>query len=114
LLARHALLEPWAIMINQEDREIPVSGVLRVREQGLAQLDDTAFVELRRAGALHLAHAQMLSMPNTTVLGGLARLHAQHAAHASRREAEVSAMFEPLTESDGEIDWDALLKEDQV
>jgi hypothetical protein len=44
----------------------------------------------------------------------LAQLHAQHAALASQREAEVSAMFEPLTENDGEIDWAALLKEDQV
>jgi hypothetical protein len=46
--------------------------------------------------------------------GRLAQLHAQHAALASQREAEVSAMFEPLTENDGEIDWAALLKEDQV
>ncbi len=114
LLARHELLEPWPITIRQDEREIPVSGLLRVSEQGLAQLDDVGFVELRRAGALHLAHAQMLSMPNTTVLGGLAQIHARHSALASRREAEVSAMFEPLTESDGEIDWAALLNEDQA
>jgi hypothetical protein len=91
-----------------------VSGLLRVSEQGLARLDDAAFVELRRARALHLAHAQMLSMPNIGVLGGLAQLHGRHSALASQREAEVSAMFEPLTESDGEIDWGALLKEDEV
>jgi hypothetical protein len=63
---------------------------------------------------LVVAYAQLLSMPNIAVLGRLAQLHAQHTAHASQREAEVSAMFEPLTESDGEIDWAALLNEDQA
>ena len=114
LLAEHDLLEPWPIKLQDGAQERSVTGLWRVSEQGLALLDDAAFIELRRSGALVLAYAQLLSMPNISVLGRLAQLHAQHAALASQREAEVSAMFEPLTENDGEIDWAALLKEDQV
>jgi hypothetical protein len=114
LLAEHDLLEPWPLKIQDGGNDRSVTGLLRVSESRLSALDDAAFLQLRRGGALVVAYAQLLSMPNIAVLGRLAQLHAQHAAHASRREAEVSAMFEPLTESDGEIDWAALLNEDQA
>lgn len=86
--ALHAagVLEPWPLTVESGGASHPVGGLFRVSERALNTLPDDAFLEVRRAGALPLAYAQLVSMHNLNVLGTLAHARAQAAA---RRQAVV-------------------------
>lgn len=111
-LQSHGVLEPWPLKVKDGDTEIPVQGLLRVSEEKLARLDDTAFLALRKGGVLALAYAQLFSMANIETLGKLARLHAHHAREASKHQQDIKSMFVP-PQAEDEIDWDAMLKDDK-
>lgn len=112
LLYKHGLLEPWPIKISNGDDQIPVEGLLRLNEEKLLSLDDASFLSLRVGGALVIAYTQLISMTNIDVLGKLARLHVQHAAMTEKQQEEIKSMFVP-THAEDEIDWDAMLKDDE-
>lgn len=87
-LARHDLIRPWPITLKGEAGERQVEGVHQIDESALNELPDEAFLELRRSGALSLAYCQLLSMQHLSVLGELAKAHAQ--AVAAPRPAPAS------------------------
>jgi hypothetical protein len=62
------LIEPWPITLKTHQAERRIEGLFRVNEGALNALEDDAFVSLRKAGALPLAYAQLLSMQQLRVL----------------------------------------------
>lgn len=77
-LAEHALIVPWDIKVQQDDGSVrQVNGLFRVDEARLNALDDAAFLALRRAAALPLAYAQLLSINKLFDLGKMAAARPQ-------------------------------------
>ena len=110
-LAAAGVLEPWPLQIKDKDQVTAVNGLLRVSEKSLNALADDAFLELRRAGALSLAYAQLLSTANIAALGRLAQLHAKHAEDLDQQAAATNQLL-GSSETNGQdtIDIDALLR----
>lgn len=96
-------IEPWPISIQSESGTQQISGLSRINEAALNGLDDAAFGQLRRAGVVGLAYAQLLSMTNLSDLGQLAQARAQ--AEAAER-ARVAAKPMVVLPEDSSIDWD--------
>ena len=71
VLARHALIQPWPLVIKTATGERPVSGLFRIDEPALNKLPAQALLELRDSGALLMAYCQLLSMQNLHSLGRL-------------------------------------------
>jgi hypothetical protein len=76
-LAAAGLIQPWTLGVKQEEKRVPVTGLHRIDEGKLNALDDAAFLTLRRAGALALAYAQLLSMNQLFVLERLSGIQAR-------------------------------------
>jgi hypothetical protein len=89
-LSAEGILCPWEIKVREGEQERLVKGLHRIDEVALNKLDDTAFLRLRRANALSIAYAQLLSM---------AQLHVfAHLAELLRRVAEVPQKRPPTME----------------
>jgi hypothetical protein len=56
------LIQPWPLNMQQGDQTIPVEGLYCIDEAALLAVQDDVFLTLRKAGALTLAYAQLLSM----------------------------------------------------
>ena len=108
LLMQHGLLEPWPLTLRDGERERQIGGLQRVNEAKLNALADDAFLELRRQGALAIAYAQLLSMPNISALGRLAHAHGVHAQRSEKMQKEAALLVEPPGDGDLSIDWNAL------
>jgi hypothetical protein len=67
-LAKAGVICPWEIRIKMDDGEKPISGLHRIDEAGLNALGDEAFLQLRKASALPIAYAQLISMGQTAAL----------------------------------------------
>lgn len=76
-LAEVGVIQPWPITLKTEEAERTVGGLYRIDEAALNALGDDAFVKLRKASALPVAYAQMLSRGQLGVFEHLAKLHAQ-------------------------------------
>ena len=76
-LAEAGVIRPWQIKLKTEQGERPVNGLHHVDEAALRALPDDAFLKLRKASALTLADAQMLSMGHLDIFEHLARVQAQ-------------------------------------
>jgi len=96
-LAEVGVIRRWPILLKAGEDERTVTGLHRIDEAALNALGDEAFLKLRRAGALPLAYAQLLSMGRLDVFDELARLHAESArtAAASRPAALDSRLRLP-------------------
>jgi hypothetical protein len=103
MLAKAGVIEPWPITLQGDEGAQQVAGLHRVNEAALNGLDDATSNELRRAGVLGIAYAQLLSMGNLAQLGQLAQVRAQAEA-AMRAKAEVKPLI-TLPENNT-IDWD--------
>lgn len=90
-LNHHGLIQPWPASVVLGGANIQVEGLYRVDEAALTALSDTAFLELRHAGALPLAYTQMLSTQNLRILGSLANAHLQTAQAQAEAAAKVPA-----------------------
>lgn len=66
------LIQPWPINLQNGDQAVAVEGLFRINEVALNVLPDEDFLMLRKAGALLVAYAQMLSMNQ---LGELEKLN---------------------------------------
>lgn len=55
------LIMPWKITLRRAEGEQSVAGLYRIDETALNALDDTAFLALRKAGALPVVYTQLLS-----------------------------------------------------
>jgi hypothetical protein len=93
VLDSHGVVVPWEIKLQVEKGTRSVEGLYRVDEAALLALPDEAFLELRRAGALTLVYAQMISIAQMAALG----------QRASARLAALQAPMTPVTPS-GDLD----------
>ncbi|WP_108460886.1 SapC family protein [Devosia naphthalenivorans] len=111
-LRKHGLLEPWPIDVRgaQTPDGKKLEGLLRVNEAALNALPDAAFLELR-GGALALAHAQLLSMPNLSLLPRIAEARQARERQIKQRRAEEAAMFQPSGGNQDVIDWDRMFND---
>lgn len=88
LLQRHGLLVDQHILINHgTDHERALSGFRIVDTKALAALSSGALAELRDAGALAMAYAQILSLSN--LKDGLLA----HQAHADTQTPDIDELF---------------------
>lgn len=100
-LARHNCITALAFSMKDKDgKERRLSGLHQVDEAALAGLPDEAFLQLRKAGALPLAYAQLVSLHKLPMLAALAE---------RRALAEVPP---PLPVAGGELDLSFLEKGD--
>lgn len=63
-IASAGILCPWELKLSVEGREVGVTGLYRVDETILEKIPESRFLELRKAFALPLIYAQLLSMGN--------------------------------------------------
>ncbi|WP_432414832.1 SapC family protein [Chromohalobacter israelensis] len=73
-LAKAKVLTPWPETLRSQ-LGLSIEGLHMVDEKALAQLDDGAFLSLRKAQALPIAYALNLSIPQTHLLVRLARMN---------------------------------------
>jgi hypothetical protein len=73
-LAKASVIRPWEIKIKMGDGEKPVTGLHRIDEVALNALSDDQFLQLRKASALSIAYAQLISIGQTTALERLVML----------------------------------------
>ncbi len=83
-LEAYKVLVPWEITLQMDAGARKVDGLYRIDEAALGQLPGEAFLELRRAGALAVAYAQLMSMAQLPALG-------------QRASARLAALQQPKT-----------------
>ena len=76
-LAEAGVIQPWPIKLKAEQGDRAITGLYRVDEVALNALADDVFLKLRKASALPIAYAQMLSAGQLGIFEHLARLQAQ-------------------------------------
>lgn len=76
-LAAAGLVVHWPLKVKVGEEEKPIAGLYRVDELGLGNLDDEAFLKLRKANALPVLYAQLLSMANINVFEKLGKVKSQ-------------------------------------
>ncbi|NWO11396.1 hypothetical protein HLV40_13430 [Chromohalobacter salexigens] len=74
VLAKAKVITPWPEALKSQ-LDLSIDGLHMVDERALSQLDDEAFLALRKAQALPIAYAVNLSIPQTHLLARLARLN---------------------------------------
>ena len=99
-LAEAGVIRPWPIKLRTGQDEKPVSGLHRIDESALTALRDDVFLKLRKASALFLADAQMLSAGHLDVFEHLARLHSQlmPAPAATNLPETIDSLFDMPTD----------------
>jgi hypothetical protein len=100
-LAAHGLMVPWDIELKTDKGIRKLDGLFRADEAKMDSLPEEAFAELRRAGAVPLAYAQLLSSPHIQGLG----------QRASARLAALQQPMTPVTPS-GDLDLSFLERGD--
>jgi hypothetical protein len=73
-LAKAKVITPWPEALTSQ-LGLAIDGLHMIDERALSQLDDEAFLALRKAQALPIAYALNLSIPQTHLLARLSRLN---------------------------------------
>lgn len=76
-LAKHGVIKPWVIALEMDSGEKNLAGLYQIDEVALNALDDSAFLALRKVGAVAVAYCQLFSMQNLRLLGRLAEMQAK-------------------------------------
>jgi hypothetical protein len=76
-LAEAGLIKPWSLTVPIGDQQVAVNGLYRVDEPGLKELDDAAFLKLRKSSALVIAYGQLFSMAQVSSLTRLSLIQQQ-------------------------------------
>ena len=76
-LAEAGVIRPWQIKLKTGQGEQPVDGLHRIDGAALNALPDDIFLKLRRASALFLADAQILSTGRLGIFEQLAKFNSQ-------------------------------------
>jgi len=76
-LAAAGVIEPWPLEVEVGGKKTALKGLHRINESALNQLDDETFLKLRRASALRLADAQIMSLGQLARFAQLTRLRQQ-------------------------------------
>jgi hypothetical protein len=102
-LETHGVLVPWDIELKTDTGIRRLEGLFRFDEAKLDTLPDEAFLDLRRARAIPLAYAQILSMQHMQVLG-------------QRASARLQALQQPMTPvtASGDLDLSFLERGDTL
>lgn len=72
-LSEAGLIVPWQLGLKVGGETKALEGLFHVDEKALNTLPDEAYLKLRKAGAITLAHMMLLSEQNLPALGQLAR-----------------------------------------
>lgn len=73
VLAQHQLIQPWPLQIQTAQGEQAITGLFRIDEAALNQLEAPALKTLQACGALAMAYMQLLSMQHMEKLAQQAR-----------------------------------------
>jgi len=92
-LADAGLIQPWHFQVTIDGHATPAAGIFRVDEAALNALDDTAFLVLRRSGALALAYLQLVSM-NQIALFDQWAFAQQQLAKAQQQQRQITSLDE--------------------
>jgi SapC len=76
-LAEAGVIKPWPLTAAVGDQQVTVNGLHQTDELALNALDDATFIKLRKASSLVIAHGQLLSMAQVSVLSRLSALQRQ-------------------------------------
>jgi hypothetical protein len=90
------LLEPWPITFKKGEGLQKVDGLYRVSEPKLGALGPEAFLDLRSAGILPLAYAQMFSTGHLERLVEGAEAHARFEATETERQKNAKPEANPM------------------
>ena len=82
VLQKHQLICPWLINLKTDTGEQAINGLFQINEAALNQLPVDALLEVRNAGALHIAYCQLLSMQHLVLLGKMIEAHGKAATQA--------------------------------
>ena len=91
-LAEAGVIEPWPLKVQVGEKKTGINDLHRVNESALSGLADEAFLKLRKTGALRLAYAQLMSMPQITRFAQLAQLRQQLAQTPKIKPEEIFRM----------------------
>jgi hypothetical protein len=100
-LADASLIQPWQFQVTIDGQAMASTGLFRVDEAALNALDDTAFLKLRRVGALTLAYLQLLSMNQIAVLDQL-NLMQQQLSQAHKQQRQITSLDELFAKASNE------------
>ncbi|MHB0776529.1 SapC family protein [Halomonas sp. WWR20] len=78
ILGELGVIEPWPLSVETADKPLTINGLHRIDEKALNALEDETFLQLRKAGALPVAYAQLLSMQQLSQLTERAKYLAKH------------------------------------
>jgi hypothetical protein len=108
------LISPWEPKISLHDSKIAViSGLYRIDEAALNELDDSDWLALRKIGAFGLIYGQLLSMKNMNKLTLLQNAKIQSSQRrdsdllVSQSDEDIELQFDSEAES-GTINFDNL------
>jgi hypothetical protein len=76
-LREAGVIKPWPVTVAVGNQQVTVRDLLGVDEAALNALDDDAFVKLRKASALTVAYAQIVSKGQLGTLGQLTLVRQQ-------------------------------------
>lgn len=94
-LSEAAVIVPWSIsVVGPNQPQMSVDGAYRIDEAALNQLDDEAFLKLRKARALPIAFVQLFSMQQTKKLGQMAQLQDRLRVQATEHQRMLNEMFQ--------------------
>ena len=92
-VADAGVIQPWPLQVAHDGKATPVLGFFRIDEAALNALDDTAFLKLRRAGALQLAYLELLSTNQIAVFERLSVMQ-QQLSQAHQQQRQISSLDE--------------------
>lgn len=107
-LAQQELLQPWPMEVQTAQGKKAITGLFRVDEAALNQLDAQALKTLQQGGGLQMAYMQLLSMQHLGKLAELAKAHEQH----EQAQAQTPAAL-PVN-GKGELDLEFLNQTDTL
>jgi hypothetical protein len=97
-LEEAGIIVPWQIDVKGNTAGSIFEQLYRVDEPSLQGLDDANFLKLRKAGALALAYAQIVSMARVEFLEQLTAFHQGSAATASNGTTLADLLGDPKAE----------------
>ena len=74
-LAEAGVIKPWPLTAAAGNQQVRVNGLHQIDELALNALSDATFIKLRKASSLVIAHGQLLSVGQVSVLSRLSALH---------------------------------------
>lgn len=87
VLQKHNLIRPWLINLKTDTGEQAINGLFQIDEATLNQLPADALLDVRNAGALPIAYAQLFSMQHLPLLGQMIEAHSKAAEHSLQQVA---------------------------